>query len=120
MPFAALYTYFFSKENPYVLELEAAYRSAEFKLREENCLVCHSPDNGSAMNQLELFSYPNQALGARHRIVEQLELNKMPTEDPARGYRQGMADDAARKELIELAKHFAALGDQALAWEGER
>ncbi|MBS1152044.1 MAG: hypothetical protein H6Q89_3742, partial [Myxococcaceae bacterium] len=27
MPFAALYTYFFSKENPYVGELEAAYRS---------------------------------------------------------------------------------------------
>lgn len=120
MPFAALYTYFFSKENPYVAELEAAYRSAEAKLRQNNCLVCHSPDNGSSMNQLELFSYPNQALSARHRIVTILDQNKMPTEDPARGYRQGMADEKARVELLELAKRFAALGDQAMSWEGER
>ncbi len=120
MPFAALYTYFFSKENPYVLELEAAYRASEFELRKQNCLVCHSPDNGSAMNQLELFSYPNQALGARHRIVEQLELNTMPTLDPARGYALGMADEVARQELLSLARRFAKLGDQAMQWEGER
>ncbi len=120
MPFAALYTYFFSKENPYVVPLEAAYRASEFKLRQQNCLVCHSPDNGSAMAQLELFSYPNQALGARHRIVEQLEKNLMPTQDPARGYAQGMSDEADRLELLELARRFAALGDQAMQWEGER
>ena len=120
MPFAALYTYFFSKDNPYVAELEAAYRASEFKLRQQNCLVCHSPDNGPSMAQLELFSYPNQALGARHRIVEQLEKNVMPTQDPARGYTQGMADEAARQELLELARRFASLGDQAMAWEGER
>ena len=120
MPFAALYTYFFSKDNPYVPELEAAYRASEFKLREQNCLVCHSPDNGSAMNQLELFSFPNQALGGRHRIVEQLEKNLMPIQDPARGYTQGMSDEKARQELLALARRFASLGDQAMAWEGER
>jgi hypothetical protein len=119
MPFATLYTYLFSKENPYVVELDAAYRSAEAKLRQNNCLVCHSPDNGSSMNQLELFSYPNQALSGRHRIVQQLEKNLMPTQDPARGYNQGMQDEKARAELLELAKKFAALGDQAMQWEGE-
>lgn len=120
MPFTALYTYLFSKDNPHVAELEAAYRSMEFKLREQNCLVCHSPDNGPSMAKLELFSYPNQALTARHRLVEQLEKNLMPTEDPARGYQQGMANEAARAELLALTKRFAALGDQAMAWEGER
>jgi hypothetical protein len=120
MPFAALYTYLFSKDNPYVVDLEAAYRASEHKLREQNCLVCHSPDNGPAMNQLELFSYPNQALSARHRIVEQLEKNVMPTQDPARGYTLGMSDEQARQELLELAKRFANLGDQAMQWEGER
>ncbi len=120
MPFAALYTYLFSKENPYVTELEAAYRASEHKLREQNCLVCHSPDNGSSMNQLELFSYPNQALSGRHRIVEQLEKNLMPTSDSKRGYTRGISDEHDRQELLELAKHFATLGDQAMQWEGER
>lgn len=120
MPFAALYTYFFSKENPHVVELDSAYRALEGKLREQNCMVCHSPDNGSAMNQLELFSYPNQALSGRHRIVQQVEQNLMPTVDPARGYTQGMTDEAARLELLRLARRFAALGDEAMKWEGER
>lgn len=119
MPFNALYTYLFSKENPYVKDLDAAYRAMETKLRAQNCMVCHSPDNGPGMEQLELFSYPNQALTGRHRIVEQLEQNAMPTLDPPRGFTLGMADEAARQELLGLARRFAALGDQAMAWDGE-
>ncbi len=120
MPFNALYTYLFSKDNPHVPALDAAFRALEQKLRAHNCMVCHSPDNGPAMAQLELFSYPNQALTGRHRIVAQLRENLMPTQDPPRGFTQGMADEAARAQLLELAKRFADLGDQAMAWDGER
>jgi hypothetical protein len=120
MPFAALYGYFFSKDNPKVTGLETAFRNLEFQMRQQNCLICHNPENGSNMAKLELFNYPNQALSGRHRIVEQLSENLMPTEDPMRGYTQGISDGAKRLELLELAKKFATAGDEAMAWEGER
>ena len=120
MPFVALYGYFFSKDNPNVAALDSAYRDLEFKMREENCLICHNPENGGAAAKLELFNYPNQALSGRHRIVDQLQQNLMPNEDPMRGYKQGIADPARRAELLELAKTFAAVGDRAMGWEGER
>jgi hypothetical protein len=120
MPFAALYGYFFSKDNPNVAPLEAAYRNLEFKLRDQNCLVCHNPENGASMAKLELLNYPNQALSGRHRIVTQLEGNLMPSQDVPRGYTEGIADESKRKELLELAKTFAAAGDEAMAWEGEK
>ena len=120
MPFVALYGYFFSKGNPNVVPLDSAWRDLEFKLREQNCLVCHNPENVGAAAKLELFNYPNQALSGRHRIVEQLQQNLMPNQDPVRGYNQGIADDGKRAELLQLAKTFAALGDQAMSWEGEK
>ena len=120
MPFVALYGYFFSKDNPYVEQLDSAYRDVEFELRQRNCLVCHNPENGAGAARLELLNYPNQALSGRHRIVAQLEQNLMPTEDPTRGYKQGLADALQRSALLELAKKFAALGDQALQWDGEQ
>jgi hypothetical protein len=116
-PHVSLYTYLFKPENPHVARLDDAYRALEEELRGETCLACHSPDNASKMNPLELFNYPNQALTARRDIISQLEHNFMPpgtdTTPP------GMADDAARQRLITLAGAFTEVANQALAYEGE-
>jgi hypothetical protein len=112
-PFVTLYQYLLSPENPHVEELDAAYRNLEDKLRAQSCLACHSPDNASNMNPLELFSYPNQALFSRRRLVEQLEQNLMP---PA----VGITDDSERAEILSLAEQFLLAGDKALDFEGER
>jgi hypothetical protein len=117
-PYVALYSYLLSPSNPHTAELDAAYRAFEEKSRTYNCATCHNPGNTANMNPLELFSYPNQALAGRHTIVQQLVQNEMPvgTTTPSG---VGIADEAARNELIDLAKELARIGDLALAHEGE-
>jgi hypothetical protein len=111
MPYAALYRYLFSAANPHVARLDAAYRALEAEARQHDCVFCHSPGNPAQMNPLRLLNFPNQALTTRHEIVARLEQNSMPP--------GGIMDEAQRQKLLELAKEFAAAGDEALADEGE-
>jgi hypothetical protein len=112
MPYVALYSYLFSPSNPHTTRLDAAYRALEGEARQYNCVLCHSPDNVTQMNPLRLLNFPNQALTLRHNILTQIEQNLMPLGT-------GIPDDAARKKLLDLANEFAAIGDQALDYEGE-
>jgi hypothetical protein len=51
-------------------------------------------------------------------VVAELTKNRMP---PARDAAPaGIADEGYRRELLALAKEFAALGDRALAYELSR
>lgn len=121
-PKAPLYTWLLSKQNPHRAQLEEAYRDLEHAMRQTSCMLCHQPDNASLMRQLELFSYPNQALSGRHRIVKALEDNTMPFADPLRGVAlgyHGAEQEQTRQTLLGLAKTFAKLGDDALRFEGE-
>jgi hypothetical protein len=117
-PHVSLYKYLLSPSNPHAERLDTAFRALESDLRLESCLACHSPDNGSKMNPLELFSYPNQALLARHTIVQQLEVNTMPPA-PTPDTSPGMLDEVKRQSVIKLAKEFEAAADEALRYEGE-
>jgi hypothetical protein len=111
-PRNALYRGLFSPVNPFVERLETAFRDLADVMREENCTACHNPANNSMMKHLELLNYPNQALSGRHDLALVLEANTMP---PG----VGVDDQVTRLDLIRRARDFAALGDQALAFEGE-
>jgi hypothetical protein len=70
------------------------------------------------MNPLEILSYPNQALTARSRILEQIEANKMPpetAEDAA-----GIRSPAARRQALAAARAFERAASAALAYERAR
>jgi hypothetical protein len=112
MPYVALFNYLFTPSNPYVGQLDAAYRALEAEARQYNCAYCHSPSNPANMNPLRLINLPNQALSIRHQIVTSLRDNKMP---PG-GHNW---DREQQNKLIELAKAFAVLGDRALEYDGE-
>jgi hypothetical protein len=112
MPYDALYSYLLSPSNPHVDQLAAAYRALEAEARQHNCTFCHSPSNPAQMNPLRLLNFPNQALTVRHQIVSQIEQNSMPLGE-------GIPDSAQRQKLLELARTFAEVGDQALDYEGE-
>jgi hypothetical protein len=117
-PYVTLYKYVLSPSNPHTDALDAAYRAFEEKSRDYSCSSCHDPANKANMLSLELFSYPNQALVARHTIVQQIEQMKMPIgETPTEPV--GIGDAADRKVLIDLAKEFERVGDLALSHEGE-
>jgi hypothetical protein len=111
-PAVTLYSRLLSPNNPYTTKLNDAYRAMEAEARKHECFVCHNPANGGGMNQLVFFNYPNQALYARHKIAAEVEANKMPPQ-------KGIPHDSARRELAELARAFAVVGDDALGFEGE-
>lgn len=118
MPYVALYDYLLSPANPFKQRLEVAYRTLEAGMRQHRCDACHAPDNAGHSELLELLIYPNQALVARHDIIAQLADDIMPP-DNALGIPSGIADHDARDRLMDLARTFADVGDQALAWEGQ-
>jgi hypothetical protein len=79
-------------------------------MRQHSCLVCHSPSNANDSNPLLILSYPNQALTLRHETVSQIQKNVMPPPS-------GIADAEQKQKFFELAKAFAEVGDQAIAYE---
>ena len=110
-PHVNLFTEVFSKNNRLVPELDSAYRALEGAMRIHNCASCHSPDNQADLTQLAMLIYPNQALAARHSLVEKFEQNAMPP-------RVGIPDEAERSRLTSLAKNFERVADAAFASEG--
>ncbi len=117
-PYVTLYTYLFSSTNPHVSKLDDAYRALEEEMRAHSCQTCHSPDNSSKMNPLELFNYPNQALTARHDLIKELTENSMPPVNSI-GLPVGVTDVTQRDKLKSLAQTFAKTADDALSYEGE-
>lgn len=119
-PRVALFTYLFAADNPWLADLERTYRSLESGFRSNNCVSCHAPDNPAKSNPLLLLDFPNQALVARHSLVEALRGDKMPPPDPATGRGAGLGDDAVRQQLLLLAEAFEREADGALAYERSR
>ena len=64
------------------------------------------------MSMLEFFNYPNQALTGRSRIIAVLEDNTMPPID-------GIDNPRDRQTLLELARDFKRIADEALTFENE-
>jgi hypothetical protein len=118
-PHVTLYRNLFRPGNPHVEQLDQAFRDLEDAMRPFNCEGCHRPDNIAHANPLELFAYPNQALVARHAIVQQVQFGLMPPADLVAGTRAGIADRTERAELLRLARAFESAADDALAAESE-
>lgn len=109
-PRTALYSYLLSAGNPYLAELDHAYKALAMDARQYECASCHNPANPVSMNPLLIFNLPSQALAGRHKIVYRLMRNEMP---PG----QGITDERARQHLLGLARSFERVGDEALAYE---
>ena len=119
-PRVALFSYLLSTDNPSVASLDRAYRSLEEAFRRHHCDGCHAPDNAAGQSPLFLLDFPNQALAARHALVETLRRDTMPPADPRAGGRAGLPDEAERRQLLALAEQFEREADRALAFEQAR
>jgi hypothetical protein len=100
-------------QTPGASAVAAAYRDLVAALEPYACTSCHAPGDDPA----DVFRDPDQAMQARHRIVGVLETNAMPPA-PSDG-EPGISDEAARANLVALAKAFARAGDAELAREAE-
>jgi hypothetical protein len=125
-PHVTLYTSLFSPKNPYVEQLNTAYRELEVASREFNCATCHNPGNPAKISPLGFMIYPNQTLTMRHKIVSVLRADRMPPaavigDDPTKAQYvpAGIADETKRLNLLKLAETFEQTADKALAFEGQ-
>ena len=119
-PRVTLFSYLMSADNPSLTTLDGAYRKLESAFRAQNCIGCHAPDNIAKASTLTLLNYPNQALVARHELVEVLRRNRMPPADVKAGVEAGIADETARQDLLSLAEEFEREANTALAYESAR
>jgi hypothetical protein len=115
-PSVTLFTRIFTKDNPYIADLDQTFRRLEAESRKQRCMTCHLPSNPSKMQTLILLNYPNQSLGAREKLIEVFEENRMPpaTSDSRPG---GIENEKIRGKLLKLAKKFASLADKAFAYD---
>ncbi|MBO3457649.1 hypothetical protein G7B40_008800 [Aetokthonos hydrillicola Thurmond2011] len=125
-PHVTLYSALFSKNNPYVEQLDTAFRELEVNSREYNCATCHHPSNPAKISPLGFMIYPNQTLTMRHKIVSVIRSDRMPpaaTIGDAPHNTQyippGIADETKRLHLLKLAETFEQTADKALAFEGQ-
>ena len=71
------------------------------------------------MSTLILLNYPNQSLGARKKLVEVFQKNRMPPK-MSENQPAGIRDEKTRNKLLELAEKFLRLADKAFEYDFKR
>jgi hypothetical protein len=119
-PRVSTFGYLLSKENPDGAALGAAYEPLAQSLRARGCIECHRPDKGAGGPRLLPLDSPVHAVGARSSIAPLLERTDLPAGDPHGKHEGGLPEDAARAELIKLARAFEQAAEDALSYESAR
>ena len=115
-PAPALFRGLFSEVNPYIDELEPAYRELANAMRSGHCNDCHVPDNPSRMKRLVLLQTPAHAASEIRRLMKAVRDFEMPVDDSLL-YHDIDAD--TRAALLDYGGVFEDLIDAARAWEAE-
>jgi hypothetical protein len=113
-PQVTLFDGLFRADNPYLQQIDAAYRKLAISLREGQCDSCHTPDNNHGMKRLVLLQTPAHAAGEIKRLMKAVRVDKMPLDDAGiEAPLEGPVKDA----LLKNAGAFEALIDAAKEWE---
>jgi hypothetical protein len=104
-------------DNPYLLQVDAAYRTFALRLREGQCMDCHAPDNRDKMKKLVLLQTPVHAAAEIKRVLKSVLEDRMPRDEA--GIEQPMAGRAKAALLAEGAA-FDRVLDLARQWDAER
>lgn len=115
-PAPALFRGLFSEDNPYLGELEPAYRELAEAMRRGHCNDCHVPNNPARMSRLVLLQTPAHAASEIKRLMRSVRDNEMPIDD-ALLYHEIHPD--TRAALLDYGGIFEDLVDAARAWEQE-
>jgi len=103
-------------KNPYLGQLEGAYRDLASELRKASCNECHAPDNYKGMKRLVLMQTPVHAAGEIKRIMRAVRGDKMPIDD--NGLSKEL-DPSLKATLLKYGASFESLVDAARDWEAQ-
>jgi len=113
-PMATLFDGQFSRENPYLKQIEVAYRSFALKMRDGQCDQCHVPNNPDGMKKLVLLQTPAHAAAEIKRVLKAVREDRMPRDEF--GIEQPL-DKQTKTALLEEGARFDELIDAAKRWE---
>jgi hypothetical protein len=116
-PQVTLFDGMFRSDNPYLPKLDAAYRSLALKLREGQCMSCHTPDNPDGMKRIVLLQTPAHAAGEIQRVMKAVREDRMPRDET--GIEQPL-DAKLKNTLLQNAGAFETLLQEAKDWESKR
>jgi hypothetical protein len=116
-PAPTLFRGLFSQGNPYLGQLEPAYRELADAMRRGQCNDCHVPTNPARMSRLVLLQTPAHAASEIKRLMKTVRDNEMPLDDSLL-YHEIHPD--TRVALLDHGAVFEALIDAARAWEEAR
>jgi hypothetical protein len=104
----------FRSDNPYLGQLDGAYKNLALRLREGQCNQCHVPNNPDGMKHLVLLQTPAHAAAEIKRLLRAVREDRMPLDDigiPA------PLDPHTKAALLQEGSAFDKLVDAAKQWE---
>ena len=116
-PVVTVFDGLYQADNPFLLKLDASYKTLALRLRESQCFECHVPSNPDGMKKLVLLQTPAHAAGEIRRVLKSVREDKMPRDEF--GIEQPL-DKQAKAALLMEGEAFAGLVDAARQWERDR
>ena len=80
-PHVSLFSARFRPANPYLDNLDKAYRTFALKARDTACLDCHTPANKAESERLVLLQTPLHAAGEIDNVIKAVESGEMPQDE---------------------------------------
>ena len=115
-PQPSLFRGLLRSKNPYLAQLDGAFRTLAGELRKGTCHECHAPDNYAGMKRLVLLQTPVHAAGEIKRLMSAVREDKMPLDDL--GVPKEL-DPAVKATLLKYGAAFETLLDAARQWEAK-
>lgn len=116
-PKATLFDGILRADNPYVTQVDAAYRKLALRMRDGQCDQCHIPNNPDGMKRLVLLQTPAHAAGEISRLLKSVREDRMPRDDA--GIEAPLAGHA-KAVLLEEGQAFERVLQLAKGWEAQR
>lgn len=116
-PQVTLFDGLFRSDNPYLPKLDSTYRTLALKLREGQCMNCHTPNNAHGMRRIVLLQTPAHAAGEVRRLMKAVREDRMPLDET--GIEEPL-DEKLKKALLQNAGAFEAAYEAAKDWERDR
>jgi hypothetical protein len=113
-PQVTLFDGLFRDDNPYLSQLNGAYRTLALRMRDARCESCHIPHNPASMRRLVLMHTPAHAAGEITRLMRAVREDRMPLDET--GIEQPL-NPALKRALLESGGSFEALVKAAKDWE---
>lgn len=116
-PHVSLFSARYDSVNPFLHDLDAAYRDFAVRLRDESCLECHTPVNTAKTDRLVLLQTPLHAAAEIDDVIKALESQEMPQDDL--GLRKAIPAER-RTALLSAAQAFRNVLTKADKWDATR